>query len=46
MAINASSVAMPVLFGSAGALIGVAGLFWVVGGVVGMGSRTAARLGQ
>ncbi|MBF9266373.1 MFS transporter, partial [Paracidovorax cattleyae] len=46
MAINASSVAMPVLFGSAGALIGVAGLFWVVGGVVGIGARAAARLGQ
>ncbi|AVS67914.1 MFS transporter [Paracidovorax avenae] len=45
MAINASSVAMPVLFGSAGALIGVAGLFWVVGGVVGIGSRSARRLG-
>ncbi|WP_053844223.1 MFS transporter [Paracidovorax avenae] len=45
MAINASSVAMPVLFGSAGALIGVAGLFWVVGSVVGLGSRVARRLG-
>ncbi|AVS77694.1 MFS transporter [Paracidovorax avenae] len=45
MAINASSVAMPVLFGSAGALIGVAGLFWVVGGVVGIGARSAGRLG-
>jgi hypothetical protein len=28
MAINASSVAMPMLFGSAGALIGIAGVFW------------------
>lgn len=28
MTINASSVLMPVLFGSAGALMGVAGLFW------------------
>lgn len=46
MAINASSVAMPVLFGSAGALIGVAGLFWVVGGVVGLGARVARNLGQ
>ncbi|SFD61968.1 MFS transporter [Paracidovorax konjaci] len=45
MAINASSVAMPVLFGSAGALIGVAGLFWVVGGIVGIGSRSARKLG-
>ncbi|GKS97953.1 MFS transporter [Acidovorax sp. SUPP3434] len=46
MAINGSSVLMPVLFGSAGALIGVAGLFWVVGAVVGGGSRLAARLGD
>ena len=28
MAINASSVVMPMLFGSAGALIGIAGVFW------------------
>jgi len=46
MAINGSSVLMPVLFGSAGALIGVAGLFWVVGAVVGGGARIAARLGD
>ncbi|GKT24644.1 MFS transporter [Acidovorax sp. SUPP3334] len=45
MAINGSSVVMPVLFGSAGALIGVAGLFWVVGAVVGGGARIAVRLG-
>jgi hypothetical protein len=30
MAINASSVAMPMLFGAAGAVIGIAGVFWVV----------------
>jgi len=41
MTINASSVLMPVLFGSAGALIGVAGLFWVVGASVGFGARQA-----
>ncbi|BEU96929.1 MFS transporter [Acidovorax sp. DW039] len=41
MAINASSVIMPMLFGSAGAVIGVAGLFWVVGAAVGLGARTA-----
>ncbi|WCM86407.1 MFS transporter [Acidovorax sp. NCPPB 3576] len=46
MAINASSVLMPVLFGSAGALIGVSGLFWVVGASVGAGSRWAMRLGE
>jgi predicted MFS family arabinose efflux permease len=31
MAINASSVSMPMLFGAAGAFIGIAGVFWVVG---------------
>jgi MFS family permease len=41
MAINASSVAMPMLFGLAGAAIGVAGLFWIVGGAVGLGTRLA-----
>lgn len=45
MTINASSVLMPVLFGSAGALIGVAGLFWVVGATVGGGARVAWRMG-
>ena len=41
MAINGSSVAMPIIFGYAGALVGVAGLFWIVGGAVGAGSRIA-----
>jgi dipeptide/tripeptide permease len=41
MAINASSVAMPVLFGSVGAVVGVAAVFWATGLVVGLGSRTA-----
>ncbi len=44
MAINASSVLMPMLFGSAGALIGIAGVFWCTGLVVGAGSRLAWRL--
>jgi MFS family permease len=44
IAINASSVAMPILFGTAGALIGIGGLFWVTGAVVGMGSRAAWML--
>lgn len=39
MTINASSVAMPMLFGSLGAVIGIAGVFWVVGGVVALGAR-------
>ena len=41
MAINASSVLMPMLFGSAGALIGVAGVFWATGAMVGIGARAA-----
>ncbi|CDS55165.1 putative inner membrane efflux protein [Polaromonas sp. CG9_12] len=44
MAINASSVLMPMLFGSAGALVGIAGVFWATGALVGMGSRLAWRL--
>ena len=44
IAINASSVMMPMLFGSAGALVGIAGVFWVTGAVVGLGSRLAWRL--
>jgi len=39
MTVNASSVAMPMLFGAAGALIGISSVFWVVGGVVALGSR-------
>ena len=41
MAINASSVIMPLLFGTAGAIIGVAGVFWITGTVVGAGARAA-----
>ena len=41
MAINASSVAMPMLFGLAGTLVGIGGVFWFVGAVVGLGSRLA-----
>ena len=41
MAINGSSVVMPLLFGSAGTLIGAGAVFWVVGTVVGAGSRLA-----
>lgn len=40
MTLNASSVAMPMLFGAAGAFIGVAGVFWLVGGVVALGTRS------
>lgn len=44
MTINASSVAMPMLFGAAGAVIGIAGVFWVVGGVVALGSHAVWSL--
>ena len=44
MLINASSVAMPILFGSAGAVAGVAAVFWVTGAAVGLGSRVAWNL--
>lgn len=41
MAINGSSVVMPLLFGSLGVLVGVSGVFWGVGALVGLGSRLA-----
>lgn len=44
MAINGSSVVMPLLFGSAGVLVGVSGVFWTVGFAVGAGSRLAWRM--
>ena len=44
MAINASSVAMPLMFGLAGTVIGVAGLFWVTGGLVAAASQQAWKL--
>lgn len=44
MAINASSVLMPILFGTVGAVVGVSVVFWVVGSVVGATSRVAWQL--
>ncbi len=44
MAINGSSVLMPMIFGLAGAAIGVAGLFWVTGACVGAGAHLASKL--
>ena len=41
MTINASGVLMPMLFGSAGALVGIAAVFWATGALVGLGSRVA-----
>ena len=44
MAINASSVAMPMLFGVAGAFLGSAGVYWSVAAWVVVSTRTALRL--
>ena len=44
MSINASSVLMPVVFGAAGAVVGVGGVFWCVSAMVGLGSRSAYLL--
>ncbi|MDP3864384.1 MAG: MFS transporter [Rhodoferax sp.] len=44
MAINASSVLMPMLFGSAGAVLGVSLVFWTVGAAVAAGARAAWHL--
>ena len=41
MAINGSSVLMPMLFGTAGAVVGVSVVFWSVGLLVGIGARPA-----
>jgi MFS family permease len=44
MVINASSVAMPLLFGAAGAVVGVSAVFWVMAAMVGSGTRLALGL--
>ena len=44
MSVNASSVVVPLLFGAAGAVVGVGGVFWLAGTVVGLGSRGAWTL--
>ena len=44
MSLNGSSVLMPMLFGSIGAVVGVSVVFWAVGAVVGLGSRVAWML--
>jgi predicted MFS family arabinose efflux permease len=44
MAINTSSVLMPMLFGTVGAVVGVSVVFWTVGLVVGVGARPAWQL--
>jgi hypothetical protein len=44
MGINASSVLMPMVFGAAGTVIGISGVFWCVSALVGLGSRSAYQL--
>ena len=44
LVINASSVAMPMLFGTAGAIVGVSAVFWTVAVTVGGGVRVALGL--
>ena len=44
MTINCSSAVMPLMFGLAGAALGAAALFWVMGGAVVAGSLQARRL--
>jgi MFS family permease len=46
MAINASSVGMPMLFGLAGSAIGISGVFWITGAIVAGGTRLALKLGE
>lgn len=42
--INLSSVLMPILFGTAGAVVGVSLVFWTAGAMVGLGAKAALRL--
>lgn len=46
MTINLSSTLMPLGFGLAGATLGAAGLFWLMGALVGAGAWPARRLGK
>jgi MFS family permease len=45
MTINFSSAVMPLMFGFAGAALGAASLFWVMGAAVAAGSVQARRIG-
>jgi MFS family permease len=44
MTVNASSVVMPLIFGAAGAVVGISVVFWVVGFAVAGGAPQAWRL--
>lgn len=45
MTMNASATVMPLLFGLAGSVVGVGALFWLMGALVGGGSRAVRGLG-
>ena len=42
--INLSSVLMPMLFGTAGMVVGVSVVFWTLGAMVSVGARLAWKL--
>jgi predicted MFS family arabinose efflux permease len=44
ISVNVSSILTPLVFGTVGAAIGVASVFWVVGAMVASGTRAAWRL--
>lgn len=44
MSINISSVLMPLMFGTAGLVVGVSVVFWTVGAMVGLGAQVAYKL--
>ena len=44
MSVNVSSILMPLVFGTVGAVIGVASVFWAVGASVACGSPAALKL--
>ncbi|MDR7304993.1 MFS transporter [Rhodoferax saidenbachensis] len=44
MSLNLSSVLMPMLFGTAGVVVGVSVVFWTVGTLVGLGAHAAWKL--
>jgi predicted MFS family arabinose efflux permease len=44
VSINVSNILTPLVFGTVGAAIGVASVFWIVGAVVASGTRAAWRL--
>ena len=46
MTINFSSALMPLLFGLGGTALGAAGLFWIMAGIVSVGSVAARQIGR